>query len=83
MRYQDNPLIRAKYNCKKWKETRKLVIQRANGLCERCLKKKIYNEGKIVHHIIEINEDNYMDDSIMYNIDNLEFVCDTCHKRRA
>lgn len=82
MRYQDNPLIRAKYNCSRWKKVRNMKILKVNGLCERCLKKRIYKEGVIVHHKIEITEDNYMDDNLMYGLDNLEFLCMECHSFR-
>ena len=75
MRYQDNPLIRAKYNCSKWKKVRNLKKLQVNGLCERCFKKRIYKEGVIVHHKKEITEDNYMDDDLMYGLDNLELLC--------
>ena len=80
MRYQDNPLIRARYNSKRWIGARKYKIQSVNGLCERCLKERIYKEGKIVHHKIHITEENYLDDELMYGLDNLEFLCDEHHK---
>jgi len=79
MRYQDDPKIRAKYNCEKWKRIRKLKIQKANGLCESCLRHRIYREGKIVHHKIPITDENY-ETELMYSLDNLEFLCDECHK---
>lgn len=81
MRYQDNPLIRAKYNCSKWKKVRNLKKLQVNGLCERCFKKRIYKEGVIVHHKIEITEENYMNDDLMYGLDNLEFLCMECHNQ--
>lgn len=79
MRYQDNPKIRAKYNCVKWERTRKVKIAKVNGLCERCLRHRIYREGKIVHHKKPITDENYETD-LMYSLDNLEFLCDECHK---
>jgi 5-methylcytosine-specific restriction protein A len=80
MRYIDDPEIYKKYHCEKWRKVRKLKILQANGLCERCLKEHIYREGKIVHHKKEITKDNYFDDNVMYNLDNLEFLCDEHHK---
>lgn len=79
MRYQDNPLIRARYNCNQWKKVRNLKKLQVNGLCERCLKKRIYKEGVIVHHKKEITDLNYMDDDLMYGLDNLELLCFECH----
>ena len=81
MRYQDDPLIRAKYNCKQWLEVRKLKILQVNGLCEQCLREHIYKEGKIVHHKTPITKENYFDGNVMYNLDNLELLCDDCHKK--
>lgn len=80
MRQRNIPEIESRYKTARWLKVRKLKIQSVNGLCERCLKKHIYNEGKIVHHKIEITEDNYMDDELMYGLDNLEFLCDEHHK---
>lgn len=82
MRYQDDPKIRAKYNCEKWKKVRKLKIQKANGLCEKCWReKRIFVEGKIVHHKIEITDQNYNNPELMYGLDNLELLCDDCHHK--
>ena len=40
----------------------KLKIQKANGLCERCWKeKRKFVEGKIVHHKIEITDQNLIE----------------------
>lgn len=80
MRQIDNKDIRAKYNCSKWNKVRKLKILEVNGLCERCRKQGIMREGVIVHHKNYINEQNYMDDNVMYNLDNLELLCETCHQ---
>lgn len=79
MRYQDDPDIRKKYNSRQWRKLRKIKIASVNGLCERCLKEHIFREGKIVHHKIHITKDNYLDDNVMYNLDNLELLCDDCH----
>lgn len=81
MRYQDDLRIRAKYNCSKWLKVRKLKISKANGLCERCLKERIYKEGAIVHHKIEITDKNYNNDELMYGLDNLELVCYEHHNQ--
>lgn len=79
MRHRDNPLIEKRYNCEHWKKVRKLKKNMANGLCEMCLEEGRATAGKIVHHIEPITEKNYMDDNIMYGLDNLKFVCDSCH----
>lgn len=81
MRYRDNPLIEQRYNSRRWFKVRKLKRISANGLCERCFEEKRFSPGKIVHHKIPITDKNYMDDDLMYGLDNLEFLCDECHKK--
>ena len=80
MRQIDNPEVYAKYHCARWYKLRKLKKLESNGFCERCLAKGKYNAGKIVHHKIHVTVENCNNDEIMYNLDNLEFVCDDCHK---
>ncbi len=41
MTYRDNPLIAAKYKSKRWQKLRKEKLLLTNGLCERCLKKRV------------------------------------------
>ena len=80
MTYREEiPEINAIYHSARWKKVRKLKIARVNGLCERCLKKRIFREGKIVHHKIHLTEDNWFDENVVYNLDNLEFLCAECH----
>lgn len=80
MRYRDNPLIEQRYNCERWKKVRKLKRLMVHGTCEMCLAKGKYYPGKIVHHIEPITDLNFMNDDIMYGMDNLMYVCDNCHK---
>ena len=39
----------------------------------------IYSAGVIVHHIEPLTEENYMDESISLNPDNLMALCRDCH----
>lgn len=80
MRQIDNPDVYAKYHCARWYKLRKLKKLEANGLCERCLKKGKYVVGEIVHHKEYITLENFNDDNVMYNLDNLELLCPTCHQ---
>ena len=41
MTYRDNPLIAAKYKSKRWQKLRKEKLLLTNGLCERCMKKRV------------------------------------------
>lgn len=40
MTYRDNPEIAKKYKSKKWQRLREYKLLAANGMCERCLKKR-------------------------------------------
>ena len=80
MIYRKLPEIEKKYNCKRWKDLRKQK-KIISPFCERCLKKGIYNSVYIVHHKEWINDKNYLDDNIFYNIDNLESLCQACHNQ--
>lgn len=68
------------YKTVEWQKARKFVIQRANGLCERCIKKGKLVPGKIVHHKVWLTDGNKLDWNIAYNPDNLEYICNDCHE---
>ena len=78
MIYRDNPLIRAKYQSKQWQKVRNLKIA-MQPFCERCLLKGIYTPAKIVHHKEYITDENYFNDNVFFNLDNLESICISCH----
>ena len=72
--------IRAKdrkkiYNDKKWLDIREVALIRDNLLCQECLRKGIYTEAKIVHHIVELKDDI----TKAYELDNLESICHKHH----
>jgi len=81
MTYREDPLIANKYKSKRWQRLRKIKMIQSNGLCERCLKKGIYNPVKVIHHKEYITDKNYEDDNIFFDIDNLESLCQECHNR--
>ncbi len=65
------------YKTRLWKETRKAVIDRDRAICFFC--GKIITKRATVHHIEELNEDNYMDFDIAFNMDNLVACHSYCH----
>jgi 5-methylcytosine-specific restriction endonuclease McrA len=67
------------YASKAWLQCRQGYIKSVNGLCERCLKRKKYKKGLIVHHKIYITPENINDANITLNWDNLEYLCHECH----
>lgn len=77
---RSNPEVFKKYNCKRWRLLRKQKIL-LDPFCERCLLNGIYNATYIVHHKEYVTQENFMDDNVFYNIDNLESLCLACHNK--
>lgn len=65
------------YNTDKWRKLRQLVINRAGGICEVCT----VNKGTIAHHIEWVNDNNVHNVYIVWNINNLQCVCQDCHNK--
>lgn len=80
------------YHTKLWKQVRKSYALSKYCLCERC-GCSVYVDGindyidkehrikGIVHHKEHLNKDNYTNDSIAYDFNNLELLCIECHNR--
>lgn len=68
---------KAVYKTKLWQEVRKAVINRDKSICYFC--GKIINKRATVHHKEEINEDNFMDYNVAFNMDNLVACHSRCH----
>lgn len=69
------------YQSKAWEKCRRAYIKSVGGLCEKCKSMGIYSAGVIVHHIEPLTEENYMDESISLNPDNLMLLCRSCHEQ--
>lgn len=65
------------YSTNEWKKLSK-AKKRLNPLCEECERMSIYTPAKIADHIIEIE-----DGGSPYDINNLQSLCDPCHKRKT
>jgi len=80
------------YTTKLWKKNRIAYAMSKYCLCERC-GQPIYMSGAsdyipkenrvkgIVHHKIYLTDNNYTNDDIAYNWDNLELLCLECHNK--
>lgn len=78
------------YKTKTWKDIRKYIWLEQHCLCARC-NKPVYVSGisdyipidkrvkGIVHHKIYLDDNNYIDEEIAFNKDNLEGLCIDCH----
>lgn len=70
-------------NGKRWLETKRIVWQRANGLCERCREEGYVRSGVDVHHIVPVESaiDKGIDAmaELAYNPNNCRLLCLECH----
>lgn len=58
-----------------WHRVREYVMRRDRFMCQHCKA-----PATTVHHRIHLTPDNIHDPMISLNPDNLEAVCDDCHK---
>jgi 5-methylcytosine-specific restriction protein A len=61
------------YKSQRWVRLRAELI-RQQPTCQHCLQYGIVTPGKIVDHIVEIE-----DGGAVWDIDNLQHLCHTCH----
>ena len=77
-------------NSKRWAEVKRIVWQRAGGLCERCKRDGIAERGVPYitpgvdcHHIVPVESANPDDPQAMerlaYDVSNIELLCIPCH----
>lgn len=69
------------YGTQAWKDCRTAYKSSRGGLCERCLKRGLIVAGSVVHHKIELTEENVNDPSVSLNWQNLELLCRDCHEQ--
>ena len=74
-----SPEAAAFYGSREWKAARDAYRAAAGGLCERCLKKGLYNPGEIVHHRIHLTPELLRDPAKLTAFENLELLCRKCH----
>lgn len=72
---------RAFYKSKEWAACRESYLASVGGLCEECMKAGRITPAVIVHHKVELTENNIDDPSITINPQNLEAVCLDCHNK--
>lgn len=65
------------YKDPRWKYIRKAVIQRDKDICYFC--HKLILKRRTIHHLQEIDENNYSDENIAFNLENLVEVHEECH----
>lgn len=65
------------YKDPRWSYLRKAVIKRDRDIC--CFCGKLITKRRTIHHIIELTPDNYTDEQIAFNLDNLAECHADCH----
>lgn len=69
------------YHSWAWAKCRREYTKRVGGLCERCLKRGLIVAGAQVHHKKRLTPQNINNPRITLSFDNLELLCEECHKR--
>ena len=67
------------YSSREWRRCR-AGYARKQIYCERCMKKGIVTPGEHVHHKIRLTRENLRNPDVALNWDNLELLCEPCHK---
>ena len=65
----------ARYDSR-WVKVRNIYIK-SHPFCEECIKENKFTKATIVHHIIPVS----VDENKKYDLENLESVCASCHKK--
>lgn len=65
------------YKTTRWQYIRKAVIERDRDICYFC--GKLILKRRTIHHLQELDENNYSDENIAFNLDNLVECHNTCH----
>lgn len=77
--WRNTPFAHKFYHGKEWQGVRNLVMDRAHGLCERCLERGELVPADVVHHTIPLTPENMNDPDISLNPERLMALCHDCH----
>ena len=76
-----DPRYQKLLNSKRWAEVKRIVWQRAGGLCERCKREGFIRAGVDCHHIKPVESAKTEEEMrrLAYNVSNIELLCVPCH----
>ena len=77
--WRDTQFAKPFYRSRAWQDVRKVVWDRAHGLCERCMERGDVKPADVVHHKVPLTPDNMGDPDISLNPDRLMALCHDCH----
>lgn len=68
-------------NSRRWMETKRIVWQRAKGLCEECARQGYVRAGKDCHHIIPVESGKTIQEMerLCFDPNNIRLLCVPCH----
>ena len=68
-------------NSPRWAEVKRIVWQRAGGLCERCKREGFITAGVDCHHKQPVESAKTEEEMrrLAYNVNNIELLCIACH----
>ena len=68
-------------NSKRWAEVKRIVWQRADGLCERCRREGLIRVGVDCHHKVPVESAKTEQEMerLAYDVNNIELLCIPCH----
>ena len=68
-------------NSPRWLEVKRIVWQRANGLCEDCMKEGFVTPGVDCHHIVPVESAKTVQEMerLAYDVSNIRLLCVACH----
>ena len=74
------------YRSREWEKFRQVVIndrlnEQGLTICEHCHKPIVQPYDCILHHVIELTEENHTDVNISLNPDNIMLVHHRCHNK--
>ena len=78
-----DPRYQRLLNSKRWWEVKRIVWQRAGGLCEECKQHGFVTAGVDCHHIQPIEKSMSVAEMerLCYDPNNIRLVCIPCHQR--
>lgn len=65
------------YKTTRWKKVRQQVIDRDKDICYFC--GRLILKRRTIHHLQELNEENFSNDDIAFGLDNLVECHAECH----
>lgn len=77
--WRNTPFAKPFYKGRQWQNVRNVVMDRSNGLCERCMERGEIKAADVVHHKVPLTEENMSDPDISLNPERCIALCNDCH----